>query len=55
MLHCCGNNQPTPGPMARKPRFFLPGVPLHIVQRGNNRQPIWFDDFGYRAWLDWLK
>ncbi len=22
--------------MPRKRRFFLPGVPVHIVQRGNN-------------------
>jgi putative transposase len=41
--------------MPRKPRFFLPGVPAHIVQRGNNRQPIFFDDCDYRAYLHWLK
>jgi putative transposase len=41
--------------MPRKPRFFLPGVPVHVVQRGNNRQPIFFDDFDYRAYLDGLK
>jgi putative transposase len=23
--------------MARLPRFFVPGIPLHVVQRGNNR------------------
>lgn len=26
--------------MARQPRFFAPGQPLHIVQRGNNRSAI---------------
>jgi putative transposase len=26
--------------MARLPRFFVPGLPLHIIQRGNNRDPI---------------
>ncbi|MBN8477857.1 MAG: transposase [Burkholderiales bacterium] len=26
--------------MARLPRFFVPGVPLHVIQRGNNRQSI---------------
>jgi putative transposase len=41
--------------MPRKPRFFLPGVPVHVVQRGNNRQPIFFDDFDRRVYLDWLK
>ena len=25
--------------MARLPRFFAPGYPLHIIQRGNNRAP----------------
>lgn len=23
--------------MARRPRVLLPGIPLHIIQRGNNR------------------
>ena len=33
--------------MPRKPRFVLPGVPQHIVQRGNNRSPCFFaiDDY----------
>lgn len=26
--------------MARLPRFFVPGLPLHVIQRGNDRQPI---------------
>ncbi len=55
MLYCFGNNEPTPGPMPRKPRFFLPGVPVHVVQRGNNRQSIFIDDFDRRVYLDWLK
>ena len=29
--------------MARLPRLALPGYPHHVVQRGNNRQPIFFD------------
>lgn len=40
--------------MPRKSRFFLPGIPVHIVQRGNNRQPVFFDDNDYRVYLDWL-
>ena len=28
--------------MPRQPRLYLPGVPVHIVQRGNNRQPCFF-------------
>lgn len=41
--------------MPRKPRFFLPDVPAHVVQRGNNRQPIFFGDADYHAYLDWLR
>ncbi len=25
--------------MSRKPRFVLPGVPQHVIQRGHNREP----------------
>jgi len=30
--------------MLRKRRFFVPNVPIYVVQHGNNRQPIFFDD-----------
>ncbi len=40
--------------MPRKQRFFLPGVPAHLVQRGNNRQAVFYDDSDYRAYLGWL-
>ncbi|MFT3778159.1 MAG: transposase [Ottowia sp.] len=30
--------------MARLPRLTLPGYPHHVIQRGNNRQPIALDD-----------
>ena len=30
--------------MARLPRIDLPGVPRHVVQRGNNRLPCFLDD-----------
>jgi len=30
--------------MARQPRIDLPGIPQHIVQRGNNRMPCILDD-----------
>ena len=26
-------------PMPRKPRMYLPGIPGHVVQRGNDRNP----------------
>ena len=40
--------------MPRKPRFILPGVPLHVVQRGHNRADVFFDDEDRRAYLSWL-
>lgn len=41
--------------MPRKPRFVIPGVPLHVVQRGNSREPVFFADADYHAYLGWLK
>ena len=41
--------------MPRKPRFYLPGVPAHVVQRGNNRQAVFFTDDDYQAYLGWLR
>lgn len=38
--------------MARKPRFNLPGVPQHVIQRGNNREPCFFDDADYYRYID---
>jgi len=40
--------------MPRRPRLSLPGVPLHIIQRGNNRQACFFADEDFRFYLDWL-
>jgi putative transposase len=40
--------------MPRKPRFYLPGVPAHIVQRGHSREPVFFEDGDYLAYLHWL-
>ena len=41
--------------MPRKPRFFVPGVPSHVIQRGNNRDPVFLTDNDYRVYLKWLK
>ena len=30
--------------MARLGRYFLPDQPLHVIQRGNNRQAIFHSD-----------
>ncbi len=40
---------------AKAPRITLAGVPLHLIQRGNNRQACFFADEDYRFYLDWLK
>ena len=38
--------------MPRRPRLVLPGVPIHLVQRGVDRQACFFDDADRRAYLD---
>ena len=40
--------------MARQPRLTAPGYPHHVIQRGNNRQPIFLDDVDRRLFLDTL-
>jgi putative transposase len=41
--------------MPRKIRMYLPGVPAHVVQRGNNRDACFFCDDDYRHYLDRLR
>lgn len=41
--------------MPRRARLMLPNVPLHIVQRGNNRQACFFADDDARFYLGWLR
>ena len=40
--------------MPRKPRFYLPGMPVHVVQRGHSREPVFFETGDYQAYLHWL-
>ena len=40
--------------MARLGRYFLPEQPLHVIQRRNNRQAIFFDDDDHARYCDWL-
>lgn len=40
--------------MPRRPRIHLDQVPLHIVQRGHNREACFFSDDDYLAYLHWL-
>ena len=37
--------------MSRKPRFLLPGVPQHVIQRGHNREPCFFAEEDYQRYL----
>ena len=40
--------------MARLPRFVLPSVPQHVIVRGNNSEPIFYDENDYRFYLEKL-
>lgn len=41
--------------MPRAPRITIPALPHHIIQRGNNRQAVFFDDEDYRFYLRCLR
>ena len=41
--------------MARLPRFFVPGHPLHVILRGNNRQRVFVTIRDYTIYLGWLR
>ncbi len=41
--------------MARLPRFYLPEQPLHVIQRGNNREPIFASNDDYHFYLRCLQ
>jgi len=40
--------------MARLPRLTAPGLPHHLIQRGNNRQSIFIDEVDCTRFLDEL-
>ncbi|WP_205749192.1 transposase [Desulfopila sp. IMCC35008] len=39
----------------RRPRIVVPGIPMHIVQRGNNQQHCFSAKEDYIAFLEWLR
>ena len=41
--------------MARLPRLNLPGVPQHVIQRGNNREACFFEEQDYKVYLSKLE
>lgn len=40
--------------MPRKPRVYVPGLPCHVIQRGNNRDACFFFEDDYRFYLKCL-
>jgi putative transposase len=40
--------------MARLPRVVVPGIPHHVTQRGNRREPIFFEDGDQEVYRDLL-
>jgi putative transposase len=41
--------------MARRPRLFIPGLSVHVIQRGNNRQSIFTQRADYEVFLAFLQ
>jgi putative transposase len=41
--------------MPRSPRYPLAGVPQHVIQRGHNRQPMFFHADDYRVYWQCLQ
>lgn len=40
--------------MARLPRLCPPGIPQHVIQRGNNRQACFDSEEDFAAYVFWL-
>jgi putative transposase len=41
--------------MSRKPRFILPGIPQHVIQRGHNREPCFYAEEDYLRYRYYLQ
>ena len=41
--------------MPRRAQLSVPGIPWHIIQRGNNRTACFYADEDYRLYLDHLQ
>jgi putative transposase len=41
--------------MARPPRIVIPGQPMHLIQRGNNRCPVFGDDWDRHFFLTCMR
>ncbi|MEM8814416.1 MAG: transposase [Pseudomonadota bacterium] len=41
--------------MPRQPRYFIPGLPQHVIQRGVDRQAVFFEPRDYELYLHCLR
>jgi putative transposase len=41
--------------MPRQPRYFIPGIPQHVIARGNDRQAVFFREEDYERYLAALR
>lgn len=41
--------------MPRRPRMYISGMPYHIVQRGNNREPCFFEVEDYQFYMELMR
>ncbi len=41
--------------MARKPRLIVANIPYYVIQRGNNRNPIFYSEQDYDFFLNVLR
>ncbi len=41
--------------MPRQPRYFLPDIPQHVIQRGVDRQPTFFEPQDYQLYRECLR
>lgn len=41
--------------MPRRARMYIPGLPYHVVQRGNNREPCFIEPENYQFYLELWK
>ncbi|MBH0230758.1 transposase [Halobacillus yeomjeoni] len=41
--------------MSRKPRFWFPGARFHITAKGNRGTDLFYDDFYFQAYLNFIQ
>ena len=49
------SRSPGDGSCLGNSRYPIPDIPQHVIQRGNNRQPVFFADDDYRFYLACLQ